>query len=490
MVKKTKRTIFYLRIFLYSLLIFFVFLFLYLAIVPSGEISYSWRFGEKSKFIGKLSPKDRLKNGKIIGNPVYFSLYTPRSFDKARLEISYERVGDTAQYPIVEAGVLVDSKLWRYDLKTIENKILDDLSLRWKRLRKNDLLLLQKPNLSTSTKIYSSVDEFLNNPPSRNKIALYNYDFKKEFLLADYATSTQRTKIFQALRGAYQFYTYIKNEDLDFNFSFLDLNQNKDKDDFDLLLFYNNDLIDSRQIDDDGISTDNGEKNVLPALHFSVSGLPEGLYKLELRANDDIITKSIDSAQNKISFINSLRLFETGQENLKLYTNANVLNVKTINPKSKQKIKFADSVIDLSETYRQFSGKSRATSTLKEINLERDGVILGANGLFTFATSSFINPKFTKVDADFYDKISQIDYILAKYKSPKQEGGRKTAYLDFDISKAYRENNKYNFIISIPGLRVEDNKNGSFKIDKIKIILSGDKFWAIMKNKIRKIWKK
>jgi hypothetical protein len=45
--------------------------------------------------------------------------------------------------PIVEAGVLVDKLIWRYDLKPLGNKTLDYLSLAMDKQEKDGILFLQ-----------------------------------------------------------------------------------------------------------------------------------------------------------------------------------------------------------------------------------------------------------------------------------------------------------------------------------------------------------
>ena len=99
---------------------------LYMAIVPSGQITYVSDFSSSNYFIKKLSPAERVEipvNGvqNIIGDPVYFSLRTPRRFDSAILTIKYK---NETGLPIIETGVLVDKKIWRYDLEPKENKII------------------------------------------------------------------------------------------------------------------------------------------------------------------------------------------------------------------------------------------------------------------------------------------------------------------------------------------------------------------------------
>ena len=144
---------------LWSILALTVLWLFYMAIVPSGKITYIQDFNQDNYFIQKLTPAERIedkRNGaqKIIGDPVYFSLRTPRRFDSAKVTIKYKNNSDL---PIIETGVLVDKVLWRYDTKLVENKIIDRLAMVWNAIENNGTILLQKQ------KKYNSIEEFLNN---------------------------------------------------------------------------------------------------------------------------------------------------------------------------------------------------------------------------------------------------------------------------------------------------------------------------------------
>ncbi|MCG2700957.1 hypothetical protein L6267_02200, partial [Candidatus Parcubacteria bacterium] len=215
-----KNQIFKIRILFWGILFGFVCWLLYMAIAPSGKISYVRRdFGisppNYNYFISKLTPEDRVElvqgtklpigslvPQKITGDPVYFSLRTLRKFDKAKLTLKYKNEN---ALPIIEAGILADSVVWRYDLQPVENKIIDQLSLAWDVIMEGEAILLQRE------KKYNSIDEFLNNMPDNKEIALYNYNLAQKYLLPDYEKSNENLILDCALRGAYQFYVYIKD---------------------------------------------------------------------------------------------------------------------------------------------------------------------------------------------------------------------------------------------------------------------------------------
>ncbi len=478
------------RIFLWLVLVGIVGWLLYMGIVPKGKISYVYDFTKPSYFIGKLTPEERVEevrdgHQKIIGDPVYFSLHTPRRFNKVKLTLRYKQEEGSiplpTTLPIIEAGILVDKTIWRYDLKPLENRIINQLSLTWDMIKENGIILLQKE------KKFANINEFLNNLPDRKEVALYNYDLKSEFLIPNYEISDKENKITYALRGPYQFYTYIKNENLDFTFNFIDINKNRDSDPIDLHLYYDNELIDSRHLDDDGITDDNNEISSQSEVKIKLANLPEGVYKIEIKANDDIITKKIITKQSKLSFINKIWLIDAPDQDISLYSDSLSLQAQTINPASLQTIKVGDSELEIGETYKLFS--IIVGSGIKEIKLVHDDIILSGDGVFSFSQDALINPQFKKVSANLNINEEGINYVLARYVIPESKGEWKIAQAEFNLTKAYQEDNKYSFLISIPGLRADDpsassprpelgTKAGqvvedSIEIDEIRVELEG-----------------
>ncbi len=458
------------RIFLWLILFIFIAWLLILKIVPSGEISYITNFKKYNFFISKLSPLERIKNNStIINEPVYFSLNTPRRFNQAKLILKYY---SNEEIPaIIEAGILADKINWRYNLFPVENKIIDNILSDWHKINEGDNILLQK-----NYKKYNNINEFLDNPPELNKIAVYNYDLKTEYLINNYNKSDNKNiEIKTELQGSFQIYTYIKDEILNFNFIFKDINKNKDKDSIDLIVYYQNKIILTKHLDD---SILNNDRNI----EIKEQNLPEGVYKIELRANDDIITKNIKTTQKKLSFVNNIKFYKQNIKNIILYTNGEKFFVKTIYPNSLGEILINENILNINETYKQFSiNIKNSTSSLNKIILDKSGIEIACNGIFSFSEDLFIDPRLKKIDNNFnINNNNQIEYIIAKYKKPKQENKLKIAEIIFDLRNAYSENNKYNFIISAPGVSNENN----IKLEEIKIELFGEKLIGKIKSKL------
>lgn len=465
------------RAFLWSALILAVLWFFYMAVVPSGKIVYIHNFSDNNYFIQKLTPTERIeleKNGKlkIIGDPVYFALRTSRKFNSADLQIKYK---NNSESPIIEAGVLMDKSIWHYQTQPLENKIIDELIAKWSVTEEGNTILLQKE------KKYENINQFLNDLPERDEMALYNYDLEEKFLLPGYVPVPIERKLDYSLRGNYQIYTYIKNEDLDYTFVFEDINQNKDPDAIDINIYYANELIDSRHLDDDGAEAGKNRAGETRETKLGYSSLPEGIYKIEIKANNDIITKEIKTKQSRLAFINKIWLAD-GNKKITIYTDSSQIDAQTANPASLQTIQLGDHKLDIDETYKMFNlGLGASTST--EIKMQKNDIILSGNGMFSFEKSELINPEFDKIDYKTGAEGSNIKYILANYTQPVIENEWKVAKAKLDLNNAYREFYKYNILLAVPGLRADGTEKGNIEISEIKIELEGTSLWK----KIKKI---
>ena len=465
-----KNSILKLRIVLWSGLALLLIFLAVMKIVPTGYIPYKTNFLDNSFFINKITPLERVKNkNTIIDNPVYFSLFTPRKFDRARLTFEYK---DNLKQGLIETGVLVYNKTLQYRLAPVENSIIDDLSKSWNTIKDGQKVLLQRE------KKYSSTADFLKNLPAREKIALYNTEIKNDYILPDYKASDKLDVINEVLCGSYNFFTYIKDEDLNFDFGFQDLNQNRNSDEIDINLYQNNKIINTWHLADDGNVSDNGKLSADRKFNINEKNLPEGVYKIELKTNDDILTKNISTKQSKLAFENTLQLARAGEKNITLFTDGKELSAKTTNPDSLQTLLIGDKKLVISETYKQFTTQVNS----EKILIEKDGLILTSNGVFSFEVDKLINPNFKKVDKNL--DFNQVDYILADYKSPITTGAEKIAQVDIDLTNAYREKGKYSFMLSLPGINPENGEN--LEIKNLKVELFGKGIFEKIKDIIKR----
>ena len=63
------------------------------------------------------------------------------------------------------------------------------------------------------------------------------------------------------------------------------------------------------------------------------------------------------------------------------------------------------------------------------------------------------------------------------YDLPLAENDKTIASAEFDLIGVYREKGKYNFMISVPGLKEDDAVDDYLEIIEIKIEFSGRTLW-------------
>lgn len=466
-----------------------IFIFLFLGVVPTGHINYSLDYTDTKKsnyFIGRPTPAERIgtSSGNLIitGEPIYLSLSTPRRFNQAAVKIRYKNPDNL---PLIETGIMVDKITKQYDLQPIENRTIEQLLYVWDKSQEDGLILLQKE------KKYNNIDSFLSDLPPRKEIGVYNYDLPGQFVIGDYKPSPGERKITHPLRGTYQFYTYVKNEKLDFSFEVTDLNLNKDTDGITIDLYHNGRVVESRRLDDDGIIDDIGRKSPDMGIKISLSDLPEGVYKINFKCNDDIVTQSIVTSQSKIAFINRLWLYEDNlPRQSALRTNSSLIYSQTSNPASLQKILVNGKELEINETYRQFS--QAVDSVLSKIVMEKSDIVISGNGLFSFDDGMFFNPEMTRITGNINPESAGIKYIIARYQPLASiDGWRETSAI-LNLENTYRESRrhlwgdpgKYSMIISVPGLRADDGNDEQIEIDRIDISLAG----TSLVDKVKKIY--
>ncbi len=464
------KTFFKIRVFLWLILGIIISWFVYMKIVPSGSISYIYNFSRPSYFIGKLAPEERVitkeTGAEIKGDPIYFSLKPSRRFEHAKVTIKFK---NNTTFPIMEIGLLNNKNSWSYDLKPLQNKIIDQLLLVWQITRgEDDIKLIQRE------KKYNTVEEFSNNLPVKDKIALYNYSLKDNFLIGNYKPTQENNIINYKFRGSYQFYTYIKQEELNYNFNFSDLNINADEDPVEIKIYSGSKEIYSI------IINDKNKDEVERQASIKMPDLPEGVYRFSIIVNDDIITDSIKTKQSQFSLINKIWLAEGNKNNIILFTNSRLVNAQTINPASAGRLKIGDNFLDIEETYRQFSMKTLVQPV--KIELYKDDMIISGDGVFSFSEDSLLDPSFKNISESLDIKNENIEYVLTNYETPIDYDGWQIASADFDLTKAYQEKGKYQFLISIPSLKAEEFTQGQVIIKEIKVDLYG----TSLKEKIKK----
>ncbi len=444
-----------LRIVWVALLIGLIAWLLWRAIVPSGKIGYESNLFDNNYFIGKLSPVERIEaSNRIIAEPVYFSLYTPRSFQKARLTINFKTTA-----PLVEVGVRRDKTVWSYDMQPAYSALLESLRTDENTIVQEDALLWQK------NKRYTSIENFLTEPPAFNRVASYRYALPFAYSFSGDARTGSQLQYILGLRGAYQFYTYSDGSPIDLDLFVRDRNENSDLDPIELNMYSGTELVYSKKLDD---TTEEGERR----LDIVTPNLKRGVYRVEVKVNDDIVTTKLLTRQAKIAFSGRLWLNDASRKNISLYNDGSRFSAQTLNPQSLQSISIADQQFELASTYEQQSYIiSNPGREVQLIHVAKGDVILASDGLWSFSPEAFFNPTIRQMPPARSRAELDVDYLIAHFNPVKLlDDGSFQAVLEFDLRGAYREKNKYSFMISAPNAKLDQSP---LEIESIAIQLEG-----------------
>lgn len=437
----------------------------WLAIVPNGSITYQADLLSPDFFIGRLSPAERVQGAsgraarQLIGEPVYFSLFTSRPFRQAEVTVEF-----SGRAPLIEVGLRRGATVWNFERQPLRHDGLAALAATPNALQENGLLLWQRE------KKYSSIAQFLKDPPPAADISAYNYDLPIPFRPAGRISAGPERPVAAGLRGAYIIETYSSGEAIDIAWRLRDINENKDSDPV-IATVYNDahTAVASVAEPDDGGAPDSvsGQRT----MRLRTATLRPGVYRIEFKATDDIITDRISTGQAYFSFLNRIWLAAAGRSAVSMVTDGAYLTAQTSAPTSRQAIVFDGGKLELAETYRQATRPAADQSRRpKRIELSRDDVTLSTDGALAFSEAELINasPRQFTAGADAAAQASP--YVIARYAPPAApDQGRAT----FQLAGAYREKGKYSFLIAAPGVSPDQ----PLEIRSIRVRLSGPSIW-------------
>lgn len=464
----------------------------YLALRGVLELSYD--FSDEPTLISEITPKgratDRLKNlttketyQSLSGDPVYFGVDVPRSFDNAEVSLTYRNPAQK----IIELG-LRKSIDWNFELKPLENKFVDQSE--WEKLENEQFQFFQKE------KNFESIDAFLANPPKDKKIALYNYALKYNFTIDDYQASDQTLEINNALRGKHEFFTYIKDENLDFNFQFQDINWGYGPDDFVVKVYHQDTEIYNDFIVDDGNIEVNGVASELKEKKVELTNLGEGLYKIVIDVSDDIVVRKIQTQQHLLVVKDDLFLVDNQayQDSIsdlvfaatELYSNSDKFLFKTDHPTGLQTVMINKDTVEINEMskYADWQNLNSTLATIKMLNIPKNDLALKGYGYFAFTENSFFDPDY---GVEFLRADTEIDsfyYLLAAdYIAPTEINKRwQVAQQNFDLNNVPGDRKHLDFLLSLPGL---DQLNNDVVVSEIKIKLTRKPFLTRLYEKFK-----
>lgn len=416
-------------------------------LVPSGTFAVSHAVGERSPFIDRLLPDARVDSpGTIVDEPVHFFVHPHRDFDEVELTVRFKNHGA----PVVELGAFASGAAGAYDLRPLENALIDGSP--WSRLDEGGLVLLQRAPR------YASVADFLASPPPRHKVATSRFALPTPYRIAGYRPSDLPRTIDVTLRGFHAFKTYVKDEPLAFSFSFMDMNRDEGADPVSVVVTDEAGReVASASLPDDGDLSALARPSARRNLDLTVPGLPEGTYKVELRAGRDVFFRSIVTTQQKLVFLNDVFLgdeagYREPARAVRFWTEAKHLAFSTTHASAVQDLQVGARTVALEAPYAKAEaevaedGVVRVTAPLGDVLVQGDGHV-------AFAPEQFFNPDPVRLDWNTdLDRLG-VDFVIAAYETPAHDGEWTVARAAFDARAIAREGGAWKFAFSVPGVK-------------------------------------
>jgi len=231
----------------------------------------------------------------------------------------------------------------------------------------------------------------------------------------------------------------------------------------------------SGELPDDGIEGVTGVFQPEQSLSIVIPDLEEGVYRIELKGNDDIAISKLITAQHLLVFARNLFLIDNeeyfndltpGSKPTNLFAKASTITFKTSHPSGLQKISLDSHSLEINELNRNF--KYLNDSGIIKINVPKNDLAINFDGFMAFSESQYFNPfPDNIIGIKNNSDINLLDYLIAEYSSPKKENGWLVKSNTFDLNRLYKDkNNNVRFRLSAPGL---NETGGIINITNIKV---------------------
>lgn len=465
----------------------------------NGKFSYSYYFNTASGLISEFQPAGRAltreqntENGdfyqRVVMDPVYFSVDLPSAYPKADVTIEYQNPYQN----IVQLGLELDDDdtTWNYAFEPLENKFIDNSN--WPVVENDEYVLLQREP------IYESVEDFLKQPPTDAEVGTFLTSLEFPFIDPTYQPSSSGTVITTPLRGRHELYTYIKDETLSVEFTYEDINYALGADPLKINIFHAGTNVLSQEWADDGqegiTGTSIGERTAA----VDLPGLTEGVYRIVLETNDDVMFTQITSEQHKMVFKGRLHLAGSPEYtksipalNIQPTTVVSDADFLTLTPKHRYglgTIEFYNTPLDLKRENTPFEWRNPIAQYKHSFTVPANDVEIITTGIMALSEEAWFDPLFGFLPLSQYTEETNLDYIITgKYDYPERIRGWTTATATFDLTKAYRADpTRLDFILSADGL---DEVPHGLKVRAIHITaykepITLSSFWPRVKKRL------
>lgn len=414
-------------------------------LVPTGVFVVTKSQTEPSPFIDRLLPDARVDGATITGDPSFFFVHPHRGFDRVDAEIQFKNKGAS----IVEFGGLARPEPEVYDLQPLQNTLLDELD--WHHLERDGISLYQREPQ------FDSIADFLTNLPPRDQVGTYHYTLKQPYRLEGYRPRFIQQSIDVSLRGSHVFKTYIKNEELSFVVDYMDMNRDEGADGLEIVVFNEGgEAVGDLLVADDGNTQGNELASGLKTTTLRIPALPEGVYKVEVRTTRDVFIRRIRTPQQKIVFLNNVFLgdevgYQPTPRPVRFFTQAKRLAFQTRHAEGVQTVSVGNDALEIERAYERYVAEVEQDGVVPVFSPVAD-LLIHTDGHVAFSRQQYFNPD--PIRLTFHTDLDRlgINYVIADYTPPEQQGEWTVARASFDTRVLYQEEGTWKFVFSIPGI--------------------------------------
>jgi len=456
-----------------------------------GGLSLSYDFQRESAFVSEWYPKGRaldreqnLKNGdayqRIVGEPVYINVVVPRSYDRVHATVEYTN----PEQPLLEFGVVTSEDPFAVRLQPFQSTVIDQALAEWDVLKDEEtgLTLLQREQR------YDSVASFIEQPPTDQHVATYQYALHAKYIDESYTSETTPLVIDPYLRGPHRFATYAENEDLDMTLTFVDMNIDFNQDPVLVEVLHDGALIHEATLDDDGDSeaTINiwapGERLV------TVPMVEPGMYEYRVNSTNDMVITHIESFQHHFVVVGSLLTVNSAEyahafplltpSPTIIFTQATQLSARTSHTGSVQALSIDAEKLNVAEVDTPFwwTAQDSANDTqIRQITIPANDVQLQRRGVSAFNEASLFNPNYFIQPLDDNTSIENLDAILFHdYTPPVLDKNTYTQTTTLELDGVAGDRKELSFVLSAPGI---DREQYEIAVNKISFQFEREPLW-------------
>ncbi len=432
-----------------------------------------------AKGIAPLSPSSRVGNKmlnesisyrELLHPLVYSSMTVPSNTGKISVSVRFKD-----NFPENSSGFYIgaqDKEDWHYLWKPA---YLLSFDFGEPCLTENSTKLYCLRNEST---VPTNLTSFISNPPADSVIATNLVLEQKPIKIENY--SPGELAINTTLRGNHAFYVYASGY-IQLTVSKQDINWYENEDNLTISVYdLNNTLIATGTIPDDGITNNSRKQANVQNLTIFTPNIEEGVYRIELINNGDMIIKQITINQNKFVADKNVFLADNG-----LYSNSSsnpstlyfknkresTVYLSTYHSQGFQNISINRAAVNLNETQTKFNLTISPGDGFSYIYSPKNDIMISSVNYFSFTRDSYFEPFEYGVigidDANFVK--ANADYILTDYTPPVEDNGWLIGTAEFDAKDLYIKDNKLSIILNAKHLGSDVYSNYTIPVDWVNV---------------------